>query len=171
MITSCALLESGGSAMLLGISCGADPLVRGRRPRRPVHGGKRLISWAKSGSRGTRADQGVRPTWLLEALAFDQIEMPVGTAHQHCHPIGLGIAIDHVVLRNFHFEHRLFQGHGFVPVAIVYAKDFLISPLRSREGDLLSLSVFRLRGGGWPAREPIHSGRTVVLVALGQPLV
>ncbi len=44
------------------INCGADPLVRGRRPRRPVRGWMRLIFLAKSGSRGTRADQGVRPT-------------------------------------------------------------------------------------------------------------
>jgi len=34
--------------------CGADPLVRGRRPRRPAPD--------RSGSWGTRADQGVRPT-------------------------------------------------------------------------------------------------------------
>src|SRR6266566_9874631 len=39
------------------INCGADPLVRGRRPRRPVRGWMRLILLAKSGSRGTRADQ------------------------------------------------------------------------------------------------------------------
>src|SRR5712672_2355223 len=44
------------------INCGADPLVRGRRSRRPVRGWMRLIFLAKSGSRGTRADQGVRPT-------------------------------------------------------------------------------------------------------------
>src|SRR5579859_7314386 len=44
------------------INGGADPLVCGRRPRRPVPGWMRLISLAKSGSRGTRADQGVRPT-------------------------------------------------------------------------------------------------------------
>ena len=36
---------------------GADPLVRGRRPRRPA---------AESGSWGTRADQGVRPTNAVE---------------------------------------------------------------------------------------------------------
>jgi hypothetical protein len=33
---------------------GADPLVRGRRPRRPAGD--------IGGSEGTRADQGVRPT-------------------------------------------------------------------------------------------------------------
>src|SRR6266566_4269716 len=48
------------------INCGADPLVRGRRPRRPVRGWMRLILLAKSGSRGTRADQGVRPTTYAE---------------------------------------------------------------------------------------------------------
>src|SRR5580658_403328 len=44
------------------ISCGADPLVRSRPPGRLATFRVRLISWAKSGSRGTRADQGVRPT-------------------------------------------------------------------------------------------------------------
>jgi outer membrane protein len=39
---------------------GADPLVRSRRPRR--------LGEAKNGSRGTRADQGVRPTVILLAL-------------------------------------------------------------------------------------------------------
>src|SRR5260370_27310933 len=79
---------------------------------------------------------------VVEPLAFDQIEMPVGTAHQDRHPIGLGIAIDHVVLRNFHFEHRLFQGHGLIPAAIVHAKDLLISTLFSGERKLFSgLSV------------------------------
>jgi hypothetical protein len=49
------------------IRCGAlsapeqDPLVRGRRPRRPFHTSMRLISLSKSGSGGP-ADQGVRPT-------------------------------------------------------------------------------------------------------------
>src|SRR5260370_36261549 len=37
------------------------PLVRGRRPRRPVSDQRRLFSFAQSGSRRTRADQGVRP--------------------------------------------------------------------------------------------------------------
>src|SRR5260370_10527639 len=38
------------------------PLVRSRRPRRPSSAGTALILLARSGSRGTRADQGVRPT-------------------------------------------------------------------------------------------------------------
>ena len=41
---------------------GADAPVRGRPPGRPVACGNVLILRAKSGSRGTRADQGVRPT-------------------------------------------------------------------------------------------------------------
>jgi hypothetical protein len=43
-------------------TCGADPLVRGRRPRRPVGLAPNFDSRCGSGSRGTRADQGVRPT-------------------------------------------------------------------------------------------------------------
>jgi allantoate deiminase len=57
-------------------SCGADPLVRGRRPRRPLQD-----HVASGGSRGTRADQGVRPTFVIgshldtvpNAGAFDGI--------------------------------------------------------------------------------------------------
>lgn len=44
------------------ISCGADPLVRGRTPGRPACLGQDLDSIAESGSGGTRADQGVRRT-------------------------------------------------------------------------------------------------------------
>src|SRR5260370_12293608 len=103
---------------------------------------------------------------VVDSLAFDQIEIPVVPAHQDRHPIGLGIAIDHVVLGSFHFEHRLFQGHGLVPIAVVYAKHLLISALSSREGNLLaSLSFFRWRGG-WKA---IHSPGSVFLVALREP--
>jgi hypothetical protein len=45
-------------------NCGADPLVRGRPPGRLARSPIKLISLAKNGSRGTRADQGVRPTIL-----------------------------------------------------------------------------------------------------------
>src|SRR5664279_6582823 len=48
------------------IDCGADPPVRSRRPRRLAAVWMMLISLAKSGSRGTRADQGVRPTICAE---------------------------------------------------------------------------------------------------------
>jgi hypothetical protein len=41
---------------------GADPLVRGRRPRRPDGISPSIDSMGDSGSGGTRADQGVRPT-------------------------------------------------------------------------------------------------------------
>jgi predicted AlkP superfamily phosphohydrolase/phosphomutase/tetratricopeptide (TPR) repeat protein len=44
---------------------GADPLVRSRRPCRP---GEKIDGVPKSGSRGTRADQGVRPTDVEESL-------------------------------------------------------------------------------------------------------
>ena len=47
----------------LRVTCtngGADPLVRGRRPRRPI--AVVLDDSSKSGSGGTRADQGGRPT-------------------------------------------------------------------------------------------------------------
>jgi hypothetical protein len=52
--------------MNTGHNGGADPLVRSRPPGRLVAGGKRLIFREKSGSRGTRADQGVRPTIYAE---------------------------------------------------------------------------------------------------------
>ena len=42
-------------------NCGADPLVRSRPPGRLARSRIKLISLAKNGSRGTRADQGVRP--------------------------------------------------------------------------------------------------------------
>jgi hypothetical protein len=48
---------------------GADTLVRGRRPRRPAGIAPEFDSMGDSGSRGTRADQGVRPTMLF---------MPIG---------------------------------------------------------------------------------------------
>ena len=48
------------------IDGGADAPVRGRPPGRPNAGAKELILPAKSGSRGTRADQGVRPTIYAE---------------------------------------------------------------------------------------------------------
>src|SRR5260370_7910673 len=100
---------------------------------------------------------------VVDSLAFDQIEIPVVPAHQDRHPIGLGIAIDHVVLGSFHFEHRLFQGHGLVPIAVVYAKHLLISALSSREGNLLAgLSFFPWRGG-W---KPLPTPSSLFLVAL-----
>jgi hypothetical protein len=49
---------------LLGVCIdgGADAPVRGRPPGRPIAGAQELIPRAKSGSRGTRAVQGDRPT-------------------------------------------------------------------------------------------------------------
>src|ERR1035438_8027329 len=51
---------------VFGMYCGADPPVRGALwagpPGRPPRSGRDLILREKSGSRGTRADQGVRPT-------------------------------------------------------------------------------------------------------------
>src|SRR6266851_5262199 len=47
-------------------SRGADPLVRGRRPRRPWPAGTTLILLARSGSRGTRADQGSAPQFVQQ---------------------------------------------------------------------------------------------------------
>src|ERR1700690_3924095 len=44
------------------IHCGADALVRSRPTGRLFELGKHLILRTKSGSRGTRADQGVCPT-------------------------------------------------------------------------------------------------------------
>ena len=52
--------------------------------------------------------------------------LPIRPPHQNRDAIGAGIAIDHVVLRSFHFEHRLFQGHGFAAaIAVVDAKNLL----------------------------------------------
>jgi hypothetical protein len=63
---------------------------------------------------------------LATPLAFDQVEVPIRTPHQDRDAIGLGIAIDHVILRSFHFEHRLFQGHGFAAaIAMIDAKNLL----------------------------------------------
>src|ERR1019366_8738539 len=45
-----------------GRNSGADAPVRGRPPGRPAACGNVLLLRAKGGSRGTRADQGVRPT-------------------------------------------------------------------------------------------------------------
>jgi peptidyl-prolyl cis-trans isomerase SurA len=44
---------------------GADPLVRGRRPRRPPGIAPEFDWRGDCGSRGTRGDQGVRPTMLM----------------------------------------------------------------------------------------------------------
>src|SRR5579864_193737 len=46
-------------------NCGADPPVRGRPPGQPSRLDEIDLA-AKSGSRGTRADQGVRPTTFAE---------------------------------------------------------------------------------------------------------
>src|SRR5258708_31318641 len=134
MITSWAFLEWGGPP--------------GPRPT-PSSASSRCEDTDFMGTKRVQVDSlgpGGPHHSLKRALAFYQVEMPVGTPHQHRHPIGLGIAIDHVVLRNFHFEHRLFQGHGFVPVAIVHTKDLLISTLSSGERNLFAcLSVSRWR--------------------------
>jgi hypothetical protein len=50
---------------------GADPLVRGRRPRRPV---REIDPIAKGGSRGTRADQGVRPTIASKLIVQSKLK-------------------------------------------------------------------------------------------------
>jgi hypothetical protein len=47
----------------------ADPLVRSRPSGRLGGSWRRLFPWAKNGSRGTRADQGVRPTFLAFTAA------------------------------------------------------------------------------------------------------
>ena len=54
------------------IDCGADPPVRSRRPRRLAAVWMMLISLAKSGSRGTRADQGDPPHNLCRMVAAIQ---------------------------------------------------------------------------------------------------
>ncbi len=55
-------MKPRGADTLENTSGGADPLVRGRRPRRPASIGPEFDSRGNCGSRGTRADQGVRPT-------------------------------------------------------------------------------------------------------------
>jgi hypothetical protein len=49
-----------------GTNCGADPLVRSRPPGRLADGCRRLSPHEKSGTRASRADQGVRPTTYAE---------------------------------------------------------------------------------------------------------
>ena len=58
---TCAQCHLAVPLLDMRIRCGADPLVRGRRPRRPftVHA---LDPIGAERVRGTRADQGVRPT-------------------------------------------------------------------------------------------------------------
>ena len=55
------------------IISGADALVRGRPPGRLFDGGKRLIPLGKSGTRASRADQGVRPTINAEFHLFGKV--------------------------------------------------------------------------------------------------
>src|SRR6202021_1393458 len=50
---------------LRATTCRADPLVRGRPPGRPPRDHTEQMSLGKSGSGGTRADQGVRPTFVI----------------------------------------------------------------------------------------------------------
>ncbi|MGA3240016.1 MAG: Zn-dependent hydrolase [Bryobacteraceae bacterium] len=65
----------------LRATCRADPVVRGRPPGRPPRDHAEQMSLANSGSGGTRADQGVRPTFVIgshldtvpDAGAFDGI--------------------------------------------------------------------------------------------------
>src|ERR1035437_7898422 len=45
-------------------NCGADPPVRSRCPRRLPAVWMKPISWAKRATRGSRADEGVRPTFV-----------------------------------------------------------------------------------------------------------
>src|SRR5437868_14390910 len=97
---------------------------------------------------------------LATRLAFDQVEMPVRTPHQNRDPIGAGIAVDHVVLRSFHFQHRLFQGHGLAAaITVVDAKDLLAVRFARRRSATCGLSFFaaalgsrkfRKRQGGSP---------------------
>ena len=55
------------------IISGADALVRCRPPGRLFDGGKRLIPLGKSGTRASRADQGVRPTINAEFHLFGKV--------------------------------------------------------------------------------------------------
>jgi len=75
----CAVrIDAVGNLRATRAACRADPLVRGRPPGRPLsdHAGQ-----SKSGSGGTRADHGVRPTFVIgshldtvpNAGAFDGI--------------------------------------------------------------------------------------------------
>jgi hypothetical protein len=61
-LINCALLY-------LIVLSGADPPVRGRPPGRLAGSALRLVPLPKNGSRGTRADQGVRPTFLAFTAA------------------------------------------------------------------------------------------------------
>jgi hypothetical protein len=60
-------LTGQAKAQCRSFSGGADPQVRGRPPGRLFDGGKRLILLGKSGTRASRADQGVRPTHYAES--------------------------------------------------------------------------------------------------------
>ncbi len=56
---------------------GADPLVRGRRPRRPAGIAPEFDSMDDCGARGTRADQGVRPGVRPTMLVQSPVFMPI----------------------------------------------------------------------------------------------
>src|ERR1017187_977949 len=62
---------------------GADPPVRGPRPRRPAVLAKSLIIRAKSGTRASRADQGVRPTDSAEFPLLGLIRVALGHWPSH----------------------------------------------------------------------------------------
>src|ERR1017187_6197053 len=54
------------------MNSGADALVRGRPPGRPAGFWKGLILREKSGTRASRADQGVRPTITARIPCFEK---------------------------------------------------------------------------------------------------
>ncbi len=77
------LQPRSGADTLENTSGGADPLVRGRRPRRPARNAPKFDSIGDCGSRGPPADQGVRPTMLVQSPVFMPIHAgaPAGNTH------------------------------------------------------------------------------------------
>jgi NADH-quinone oxidoreductase subunit F len=131
----------------LGSLGGADPLVRGRRPRRPLGITPNSGSMAESGSGGTRADQGVRPTLspadVIEAIANSGLRgrggagFPTGTkwkiARANPDPVKYvicngdegdpGAFMDRLVLESD--PHRVLEGLAIAAYAIGATQGYL----------------------------------------------
>ena len=68
-----------------GERCGADPLVRSRRPRRLVRDEPDFVS-ARAGPGGPAQSQGVRPTMRVERNRFATLVVSHETQQLHHHP-------------------------------------------------------------------------------------
>src|SRR6185369_6571613 len=77
---------------------GAEPPVRGRRPRRPLAPCKRLVTLASSGTTASRAEQGSAPPYLCRICGG-------GKSKRHWRPVSLGLFI--LILLSFFGTHAM----------------------------------------------------------------